>query len=245
MQTDTINILTRLNQVFYMTYADSFHKTRQSPWNGWNSLIPLLPQESPAHYVDIGCGNGRWFSFITSKSVAIDSAIGLDLDTYLLGQARLLFAKDDRFRFYQGDCIENSDDCITHIGTPNVLTSFGLWHHIPSFELRQRLLSRLLSTVAFGGKLIISFWQFAEESGYIHKLITPEVAAPLLSVSVDEFEEGDYFLGWQSETSVMRYCHSFSQEEVEQLATSIGASYHLIRGSGNDATNMYVVFTRS
>ncbi len=227
-----------------MTYADSFHKTRLSPWNGWNDLLPFLPTGSPAHYVDVGCGNGRWFNFIFNKSVLIDSGIGIDLDTYMLGQARFSFIKDLRFRFYQGDCIEHIDECIAHIGNPTILTSFGLWHHIPSFDLRQRLLSQLLSSVALGGKLIVSFWQFANEPGYSNKLIFPGNAAERLHIPATEFETGDYFLGWQASTDVLRYCHSFSRDEIEQLAVTVSPHYHFVYGSQNDVTNTYVVFDR-
>jgi SAM-dependent methyltransferase len=245
MNQDVISTLIRLNQTFYLTYADSFHKTRLTPWTGWNDLLSYLPTESPAHYVDIGCGNGRWFSFLSSKNVLIDTAIGMDLDTYLLGQARLAFIKDERFRFYQGDCIEQVDDCLSHIGTPSIITSFGLWHHIPSFDLRSQLLDKLLSAVAYGGKVIVSFWQFADDPMYQKKLIYPDAVAHRLSLSSDVFEVGDYFLGWQSSDEVLRFCHSFTPEEVASLAKATQSSIDIIHGSGNDQTNMYVVFSRS
>jgi len=228
-----------------MTYADSFHKTRMSPWAGWSDLVQFLPHSSPAHYVDIGCGNGRWFRFLIDNQIFVDSGIGLDLDTYLLGQARFSFIKDSQFRFYQGDCIEMMDDCIVHFGTPNVLTSFGLWHHIPSYALRVDLLKKLFTILAPGGSLIVSCWQFADDEAYRTKLISPEVASGVLSLPLSEFEQGDYFLGWQSNASVMRYCHSFTAEEITRMALEITPHYSIVHGNGNDSTNAYVILSRS
>lgn len=228
-----------------MTYADSFHKTRLSPWNGWNELLPLLPTTTESSYVDIGCGNGRWFRFLTERNVHIESAIGFDLDTYMLGQARFSFIKDSRFRFYQSDCIDTLDSCLAHVGAPQVITSFGLWHHIPSYELRTRLLQKLLRTVAPLGKVIISCWQFASDEAYHQKLIDPRLVIQQTGIGASEFEMGDYFLGWRSDASVLRYCHSFSDEEIKRMASEVGGNSSFVKGSGNDSTNTYVIITRS
>lgn len=245
MQTATIESLIRLNQVFYMTYADSFHKTRLSPWNGWNDLLPLLPISTASSYVDIGCGNGRWFRFLTESNVQIESAVGFDLDTYMLGQARFSFIKDSRFRFYQSDCIDTLDSCLTHVGSPQVITSFGLWHHIPSYALRTRQLQKLIGTVAPLGSVVVSCWQFANDEAYRQKLIDPRSVTQQTGIEADEFETGDYFLGWRSDASVLRYCHSFSDEEISRMVEEVGGTSRLVRGNGNDSTNTYVIITRS
>ena len=245
MQTATIESLIRLNQVFYMTYADSFHKTRQSPWNGWNDILPLLPTQTESVYVDVGSGNGRWFRFLTEHQVSITSAIGFDLDTYMLGQARFSFIKDSRFRFYQSDCIDSIDDCLAHVGTPQVITSFGLWHHIPSYELRLTLLKKLFERVSPGGTIVVSCWQFAADDTYRSKLISPSIVVQQTGIDPAEFEQGDYFLGWRSEASILRYCHSFSDEEINSLVREIGTPFSLVKGNGNDVTNTYVILTRS
>ena len=166
MQPETIKTLIRLNQTFYMTYAASFHKTRLTPWNGWDELIEMLPQDKEVSYLDIGCGNGRWFRYLKDKSTHITSGVGIDLDTYLLGQARYGFINHPEFRFYQGDCIEDLHSCIDHIGDVHVISSFGLWHHIPSYDLRMNNLKLLTDRLKPGGVLLISFWQFADDPEY-------------------------------------------------------------------------------
>lgn len=240
MQEETIKSLISLNQSFYMTYAASFHKTRLTPWNGWNDLIELLPHESEMLYVDIGCGNGRWFTFLQDKAVPVSTGVGIDLDTYLLGQARYRFIASSLYRFYQGDCIENLDECLSHVGKPQVISSFGLWHHIPSFELRAKNLKTLLDSLAPGGVLMVSFWQFANDADYAKKLVTIHEAQPYLKIDPNDLEEGDFFLGWQAERSILRYCHSFSDAEIADLAQSTGKRHVITTGSGNDATNKYL-----
>lgn len=240
MQPTTIESLIKLNQSFYLTYAASFHKTRLNPWNGWSKLLDSLPRVPEPQYVDIGCGNGRWFRYLRDSSVSITTGIGIDLDTYLLGQARYSFIQNPQFRFYQGDCIEGLSDCLSHVGSPDVISSFGLWHHIPSYELRLKNLMTLLDCVRPGGVLMISFWQFADDPEYAKKLITINDAESSLAIDPYDLEEGDYFLGWQAERSILRYCHSFTDKEITALAVATGRRYTLNSGSGNDSTNIYL-----
>jgi SAM-dependent methyltransferase len=239
MQPETIKALIDLNRAFYMTYAASFHKTRLTPWNGWKSLLELLPEQE-ANYLDIGCGNGRWFRYLSDSSINLSSGIGIDLDTYLLGQARYAFINNPAYRFYQGDCIENLEECLTHVGKPKVISCFGLWHHIPSFELRLKNIKILLDRLEPGGALMISMWQFANDPEYAKKLVGPEEAVTHLKIDPNDLEEGDYFLGWQAERSILRFCHSFSDKEIMDLALATGKKHTLTTGTGNDATNIYL-----
>lgn len=241
MKDVSILTLIQLNQKFYLDNATSFHKTRQHPWNGWAQLVELLPADI-LMAVDVGCGNGRWFDFL-EKENGPKKAIGLDIDSYMLQQSRLKFGNNEGYSFFQADCIQDISQVLNKLVTDKatVVTSFGLWHHIPSYELRLYNLHQLANHVAENGFLCVSLWQFASDPTYNHRLIKPEAVAAKVGVAVEEFEEGDYFLGWQDQAEALRYCHSFNDEEIERLAKDLGLPYKILIGSGNDRTNRYLV----
>lgn len=237
----SILTLIELNQKFYLDNASSFHKTRQHPWNGWSQITNLLP-DPLLMAIDIGCGNGRWFGFLETQKRP-QKAIGIDVDGFMLVQARQRFAKYPGHSFYQGDCIQDLDQILKSLvkDKASLITSFGLWHHIPSYELRLYNLYLLKQHLADHGILCVSLWQFAQDPAYTHKLKEPASLVAKVGIEVSEFEQGDYFLGWQEEAEALRYCHSFSDEEIERLATDLGLPYRIIIGNGNDRTNRYLV----
>ena len=240
MNSTTIDKITLINQKFYSVNAVTFEKTRLRSWLGWNQLLPLIEPNKSIRAVDIGCGNGRWLSFLHDKALPIESAVGIDLDLYMLDQAKRTFPDTNKFRFYQGDCVRNLDGCKNHFGDTNLITSFGLWHHIPSQQLRFDNLVTLLHCLVKGGILIINFWQFADNRYFVNKLIRPGEICDTLDLPLNEFEPGDYFLG-NKETDTIRYCHSYSDEEVNSIATQLGVRYQLVKGEGNDQLNSYLL----
>jgi len=42
----------------------------------------------------------------------------------------------------------------------------------------------------------------------------------LCALDLPELDEGDYILGWKDIPGAYRYCHSFSDTEIDQLITS-------------------------
>jgi tRNA (uracil-5-)-methyltransferase TRM9 len=237
----SILTLIELNQKFYLDNASSFHKTRQHPWNGWDQIASMLP-DPLLMAVDIGCGNGRWFGYLESDNRP-QKAIGVDIDSFMLNQARHRFTRYPEFSFYQADCIQDLSKIMETLisDKASLITAFGLWHHIPSYELRLYNLHLLANRLSDRGVLCVSLWQFAQDQAYVHKLKDPSSVISQVGIESSEFEPGDYFLGWQQESSALRYCHSFSDEEINRLATDLGLPYKIIIGSGNDRTNRYLV----
>src|SRR5215216_2276581 len=89
MDQDTARHLNDINRHFYEVTAESFDQTRQSPWPGWEALLPYLaPQQAPLSVLDVGCGNGRFGVFLT-KHLGIDVHYhGVDNNAALLERAR-------------------------------------------------------------------------------------------------------------------------------------------------------------
>ena len=72
----------------------------------------------------------------------------------------------------------------------DVAVCFGVMHHIPTKELREKLLKELTkSKIA-----IVSFWQFEKDERIFNKAKETTVLAKD-KLGLQNLEEGDYFLG--------------------------------------------------
>ena len=87
--------LLKLNRQFYLKTQEYFNRSRQSPWPGWQKLLPLLQVEY-LKCLDLGCGNGR-FGIWLAKQRRIDY-LGLDQNQYLLDHARKSLPQARLFR---------------------------------------------------------------------------------------------------------------------------------------------------
>ncbi|WP_165247595.1 methyltransferase domain-containing protein [Adlercreutzia sp. ZJ141] len=104
----------------------------------------------------------------------------------------------------------------------DVAVAFGFLHHVPTAHLRVRLLRELVQSVRPGGYVIVSFWGFLRDDRLREKaLLSHERALADLSLTPEEFDEGDFILGWQHERAAYRYCHSFTSRDVDELAREV------------------------
>lgn len=102
------------------------------------------------------------------------------------------------------------------------VVSFGFMHHVPGTQWRERFLSTLIDATEPGGLICLSLWRFmgnkalAEKAHRTHHSGTQE-----LSLDAAQFEPGDYLVGWKNEPGTYRYCHSFTDSEIDTLLASI------------------------
>ena len=91
---------------------------------------------------------------------------------------------------------------------------------------------------------VVSLWQFlnnkklAEKAKATHRKAQQELELSAL-------DAGDYLLGWKDIPGQYRYCHSFSETEIEQLVAAIADKATLLSrfesdGRG-DNLNCYLV----
>ena len=107
----------------------------------------------------------------------------------------------------------------------DLAVAFGFMHHIPLPEWRLQLLNDMISATVPGGFVCISFWRFMDDEGMAAKAHkTHEEALAYCSQglnSAQQFNESDYLLGWRNTPGAYRYCHSFSDEEIDFLMASV------------------------
>lgn len=222
MTADTIKKLNQLNQDFYSQIADEFNQTRQQPWSGWTKL-PLFLNLTKTTLIDLGCGNGRlgvylaehglkkYYGFDTNEKLLKEAMVSLKLTTvdHHLFHSDLIYVLQHLALFQTLTTAVSST-----INQPTAITLFGVLHHIPSQELRQKLFEELAAYMKSSDRLIVSCWQFQQSKNLWSRRVGPQA----IGLSESELEGNDYILDWQRGTAAYRYCHLTTQAEINQLA---------------------------
>lgn len=128
--------------------------------------------------------------------------------------------------------------------------SFGFLHHIPLPEWRATFLQTLIRATKPGGFAFVSLWRFLTDEGLAAKAKESTASGIAeLGYGKEQFGKGDCLLGWKKETGAYRYCHSFSDEEIDALASAVTNEGRLkarFQADGRTgALNEYLVFQRT
>ena len=218
MNDPTAHALNALNQRFYTDSAEEFATTRSAPWPGWQKLLPLLRGRSRVAILDVGCGNGRFASFLSATLGAPFLYCGIDASAPLLALAEPALAGASGARLLQVDLVLGAPESLLPAERFDCVAVFGLLHHIPQESRRRALLRTLSERVAPGGFLALTFWDFAHEPRFEGKLLrdpAPELA--------DELEPGDLLLRWGGAKAPprLRYCHYTDEAEEARLLADL------------------------
>lgn len=243
MNASTAAALSRINERFYARYEEAFSATRSRPWPGWSrALQPFLSQRRrtaesrPDSILDVGCGNGRFGVFLDSADPGPNRYLGLDSSAEILHRARQNLDGSGSLEasFRLQDLID--PDGVLQPGERgfDLVAVFGVLHHLPGLERRRRLLEELAASLAPGGFLIASFWQFAGRSRFRRRIVSwsDHNRASADPVDQAQLEAGDYLLAWgeRGDTGerngealgARRYCHYADPREAEALIDSLG-----------------------
>lgn len=239
MDNKLINHLNKLNIDFYNVTATEFDDSRQYFWQGWKKIPPLLDSYRNIRVADIGCGNGRFGQFLNESCLNLKlSYTGIDANKQLLNIAKKnLQGKIPALHLYEFNVVDSilkNEDFLFNKKF-ELITIFGVLHHIPSFELRLKLLQYLLSKLTTNGFVIVSIWQFMNYERFRKKIIANKY----------QLETNDFILDWKRGTHALRYCHFIDDKELEKLIKQSGAqlikSYNADGKEGN--VNNYVVLS--
>lgn len=222
MQRRTRDLLDALNRDFYEKHAADFASTRDHAWPGWQRVLDRVPA-GPARVLDAGCGNGRFARFLVGAGRGDLDYTGIDTSDALLA-----FASEHSehlasehvageqaavpgFRFLRADLF---DEGSLPPGPFDAIVLFGVMHHVPGFDARVQLASRLASRLRPGGFLAATLWRFGSDARVVGRTAPwrerPDVDAATL-------EPGDHLLRWGDSDDVVRYCHFVDADEVGRL----------------------------
>ena len=218
---------------------------------------------------DIGCGNKRFMRFVQNSLPAhLEAASVISSSGTALLHFENIDRSDELMRAVScnSDCGEIQDTIVRQdiieslingvsIGRADefkvhLSCSFGVFHHIPTMELRKKLLYEMAKGCDKKGVIAISLWQFMNDERLARKATDLTFrAARVLDIATENLDQGDYFLGWKDSDTALRYCHHFSHEDVIDLseyANSIGLDIkgnYEADGKGG-RLNRYLIFQR-
>ena len=236
----TARQLSRITSEFYTQQTQSFSATRQMPWQGWQHCLDVMScftaVEKP-RVLDVGCGNLRFARFLTDQA----------------GVQPVSYFADIQITFIKMDLVNSllDDTLSTQLKVPacDLVVAFGFLHHVPGTQNRIRLLCALLDKTKPGGYLCVSFWQFMNSAKLAAKANKATAQAlQQLQIDLDALEKNDYLLGWQDQTHTWRYCHHFTQGELEDLVAQLAPQARMCAQFSADGKegnlNRYIVFQR-
>ena len=174
-----------------------------------NALRAVEPQNpsKTTKVLDLACGNLRFERYLMRdepnlQAWAVDNCVSL-----------AQVSEPSNVTFQELDIVNtllSGRDLCAAIAAPlcDLSVCFGFLHHVAMPEHRQAVLRALVEHTRSGGLVAVSLWQLEKSPRILAK------ARPLE-------DKGDYLLGWQNQTNVWRYCHSFSEHEVDLLALGV------------------------
>lgn len=208
--------LIELNREFYTRFGNSFSATRHRIQPGVRLVLETLSGDEDI--LDLGCGNG-WFARELAQRGHSGSYLGWDFSLPMLQDAKTTL-KNFPAVFQQVDLAELTLDSITAPTADkwSLITAFAVLHHIPSQELRIKILQIVHRFLEPDGRFIHSNWQFLN-SDKLKSRIQDWSTSGFLQKDI---EPNDYLLDWRNGGKGLRYVHHFDQVEMIELAELSG-----------------------
>ena len=235
MNAKTRERLNAVNREFYAAQADAFDASRNHAWPGWKRAVrDIFGKEAsrPLRVLDVGCGNGRFASFLQDAAKnAPGDAHPLDFTGVDQSSALLAIATGghpgggpDKLKWIEGDILEGQPGAALPSGPFDLVVAFGLLHHVPGLQQRKELLAALGDRVDSGGRLVFTVWQFGRTKRFDKHVIpwdrfNAQSKQPILT---GELEDGDYLLSFGEASNPPRYCHHTGDSEFNQLIAATG-----------------------
>ncbi len=225
MRDSTILHLNRLTHSLYQAENRSFNATRLQYWQGWKSCTPFFPNKAQLKILDLGCGNGRFarFSRENTPSTTEIEYWGIDNNQELLSHAieqtshlEKLTSSWKKIDLVEELVTEKLSDQLPK-NYFDLILAFGILHHIPSLNLRQKFMTSIGEWCNKPGVCIVTFWQFGNEERFTSKQLNPSH----FGIDPAELEPGDMLLPWGQNNQNARYCHASTKEEQQELIRTI------------------------
>ena len=199
----------------YNEIAADFNATRKKEI--WPEIIKLTEKiKDNDRILDLGCGNGRLIEALKDTKIEY---LGIDNSEELIKLARVNYPTS---KFIMADILDLEK--IEEIKTAKFDYIFCLatLQHLPSPELRVKVLREMKLLLSDKGRIIISNWNMWTKQKY-RRLIFKTFFNKLRGKNKLEF--GDILFPWKNsrgEIISQRYYHAFLKRELFNLARKAG-----------------------
>ncbi len=203
---------------------------------GGTAELEALDSPKGLHVADLACGNLRFEAFLQQALPSTPlSVVALDAcESLPVSRSDTRFVRCDLIEELSsgtlGETLREAMDAratdSTDVPVPaerfDLAVCFGFMHHIPLPEWRARLIEAMLHAVKPGGFACVSFWRFADDKGLAEKAPhTHAEGCDELDLDPAAFNAGDYLLGWKNRPGAYRYCHSFTDSDIDSLVAAL------------------------
>ncbi len=196
--------------------------------------LEALGSPKGLHVADLACGNLRFEAFLQQALPSTPlSVVALDAcESLPVSRSDTRFVRCDLIEELSRGTLGETLGKATAAGNNNrsghpaegfdLAVCFGFMHHIPLPEWRARLIEAMLHAVKPGGFACVSFWRFADDEGLAEKALrTHAEGCDELNLDPAAFNAGDYLLGWKNRPGAYRYCHSFTDADIDGLVAAL------------------------
>ncbi len=230
MDDSLVRKLVELNTGFYARFSAPFAASRSAPQPGFFSLLEDLPAR-PFSVLDVGCGNGRFGRFLHGAQ-RLDYYVGVDATQALLDQI-----VDFDGELHVRDI--SLPDSLRGLGRFDLVACLATLQHIPGQENRLRLLREMAAHLEPTGLLVLSNWQFLNDSRQRRK-IRPWA---LVDIDPSQVEPNDYLLSWERGGSGIRYVAYLDEKASEELtiAADLRIVKQVVRDGREGNLNLYTI----
>lgn len=226
MNPETAKQILQLTQDGYERIARYFDKTRNTIWEDFSIFKASV--KDGARVLDVGCGNGRLYTALKDRHVQY---VGVDQNPYLIEQARERYPDA---QFFVGDIL--SLDTIPGIAGEkfDCIFSVAVVCHIPSLELRKRVIAAMHDLLVRDGALMMlnwNLWRIALKKKSIWKslhqrlTLSPLTWREMYAVSERDMGFRDVMTWWGThKNGVPLYYRALSAGELRKVCRDVGLS---------------------
>ena len=202
----------------YNTIAPQFSDTRGKWWQPPFELKEEL--KDGMSVLDLGCGNGRFAELFRGRNIEY---LGIDNSEELIKICRERFAGEPNIKFVVGDALNVTSDLIQNRELKNMdsrlsgndggfdlVLMIAVLHHLPSSDLRLKVLKNIFNVLNNDGKLIMrnwNLWNLKTAKKYYKCLFDLPY-----KISRSVWNLNDAFIAWKPlGIADLRYVHSFKR----------------------------------
>jgi len=234
MKTEKAQKLLELVRNNYQDIAVDFDATRKKEiWPEIRIFVEKV--KAGDNILDLGCGNGRLLEALKEKDIKY---LGVDNSLELISLAKNNYPSQ---KFIVGDILALNNNAEIIAGAYDLIFCLAVLQHIPSKELRIKVLKDMSAKLKSGGEMIISNWNLWANKKYRPQLIKNYF---LKLIGRNEFDANDLIFPWKNsrgEEKTNRYYHAFAEKELKNLARTAELQVVFLK---KDKYNLWLVLKK-